>query len=345
MAPAGDGRTVGDRLTIRDVARDAGVSVATVSRVLAGSVRVSPTRGERVQASVRRLGYTPHSVARSLASGRTRLVGVLVPNLANHYFYILVKRMLHDAERDGYRLIVADSDENLVAERELAGNLLHQTDGLILASPRAPTNVLRQLVGQGKPVVVLNRLVDRLPVTQVAVESYPAMRRLASHVAELGHRRVAYLQGPLRSWHSKERWRAVRVQARHELDVTAIRVGATMEAGHAAVPEILRSGATAVLAYNDLVAIGVMVGLAEHGVRVPADLSVTGYDDIPYSRYVTPPLTTVRSPQEQVGSVAWKAMSGLLHGDRPGARTVLAAEPVIRQSTAPPAGKRPRAAA
>jgi DNA-binding LacI/PurR family transcriptional regulator len=335
VTPTRDGRTSGP-WTIRDVARDADVSVATVSRVLAGTASVSGVLAARVHESVRRLGYTPHTVARSLASGRTRLVGALVPNLANHYFYTVLKRLLNDAERDGYRLIVADSDENLGAERELALNLLAQTDGLILCSPRVPANVLRQYLTRDKPVVVLNRAVDDLPVPQVVVESYPAMRQLAVHVAELGHRRVLYLQGPLRSWHSKERWRAVRSLARLGVDLTAVRVGATMSAGHQAVPRVLESGATAVLAYNDLVAIGLVVGLAERGVRVPEDISVTGYDDIAFSRYVTPPLTTVHSPQDEVGSVAWKAMDGLLHGDRPGTRTVLAAQPVLRHSTAPP---------
>ncbi len=326
--------------TIRDVARDAGVSVATVSRVLAGSASVSPTLTRRVRDSVRQLGYAPHGVARSLASGRTRLVGALVPNLANHYFYTLLKRLLHDAERDGYRLIVADSDESLAAERELALNLLAQTDGLILCSPRVPTMVISQYLARDKPVLVLNRAIEALPVSQVVVESYPAMRQLAAHVAGLGHRRVLYLQGPLRSWHSKERWRAVKSVARQGVELTAVRVGATMAAGHQAVQRVLDSRATAVLAYNDLVAIGVVVGLAERGVRVPDDISVTGYDDIPFSRYVTPPLTTVHSPQDEVGAVAWKAMDGLLRGERPGARTVLAADPVIRSSTAPPG--RPR---
>jgi LacI family transcriptional regulator len=296
------------------------------------------------------------------------LVGVLVPNLANHYFYAPIKRMLNDAERDGYRLIVADSDEDLLAERELGLNLLAQTDGLILCSPRAPVHVLRRFIQRGKPVLVLGRAVDALPVSQVVVASYPAMRQLAVHVAELGHRRVVYLRGPLHSWESKERWRAVRTVARRGLDLTVIRVAATMEAGHRTVPRILAGGATAVLAYNDLAAIGVLAGLAERGVRVPEDISVTGYDDIPFSRYVTPALTTVRSPQEEVGSAAWKTMERLLRGarsgspreapgagmcaarsgspgeapgagmcaDPPGTRTVLAAEPVLRASTGPP---------
>jgi DNA-binding LacI/PurR family transcriptional regulator len=327
---------VATRPTIRDVARAAGVSPATVSRVLAGSSSVSDGLAQRVRDSARALGYTPHSVAQSLASGRTRLIGALVPNLANHFFYALIKRMLHDAARDGYRLIVADSDESLSEERELGVNLLRQTDGLILCSPRAPSNVLRDLADHGRPLLVLNRLVEAPAMANVVVESYPAMRRLAQHVVDLGHRRVVYLQGPAHSWQSKERLRAVRSLARGGLDVTVVKVGGTMTDGHEAVPQILATGATAVLAYNDLVAVGVIVGLGERGVRVPEDMSVTGYDDIPFARYVTPPLTTVRSPQEELGSVAWKTMSGLLRGEHPGVRTMLAAEPVIRLSTAPP---------
>ena len=324
------------RATIRDVASDAGVSVATVSRVLAGSTRVAADLAARVHDSAARLGYAPHSAAQSLARGRTRTVGVVVPNLANHYFYAVIKQLLHDADRDGYRLLVTDSDESLAAERALGANLVRQTDGLILCSPRAASNVLHEFVGSGKPVLVLNRVIDDPHVSNVVVESYPAMRQLAQHVADLGHRRVMYLQGPARSWQNKERWRAVRTLERQGVDLTAIRVGPTMEGGYQAVPQILASGATAVLAYNDLAAVGVIGGLAAHGVRVPADISVTGYDDIPFARYVNPPLTTVHSPQEEVGAVAWKTMSGQLDGDRPGPRTLLAAEPVIRTSTAPP---------
>lgn len=330
-------------MTIRDVAREAGVSPATVSRVFGGSQLVSPALAERVRETALRLGYAPHSAAQSLASGRTRLVGVLVPNLANHYFYALIKRLLHEAEKDGYRLIVADSDESLAAEHALGANLIRQTDGLVLCSPRSPNNVLQEFVDHGRPVLVLNRVVDHPSIANVVVESFPAMRHLAAHVADLGHERVVYIQGPARSWQSKERWRAVRSLARPGLDVTALRPGGaaarlsgTMAAGHEAVPQILASGATAVLAYNDLAAIGVVVGLGERGVRVPNDISVTGYDDIPFARYVTPPLTTVHSPQDEVGSIAWKTMSGLLGGEPPGGRAVLAAEPVIRASTAPP---------
>lgn len=325
-----------DRVTIREVAADAGVSPATVSRALGGSTTVSPELAERVRDVARRLGYSPHAVAQSLASGRSRVVGVLVPNLANPYFYALIKRMLADAGHDGYRLIVADSDEDVGAEHALWDNLLDRTDGLILCSPRSAAADLRRLVERDKPLIVLNRHVAELTVSEVVVDAYPGMRRIAAHVAELGHRHVAYLQGPQRSWQAKERWRAIRYAARHGLMVTPIRAGATMDDGYQAVEEVLRSGATAVLAYNDLAAIGVLAALSERGISVPEDISVTGFDDIPFSRFVSPPLTTVRSPQQEVGSVGWKAMAGLLQGAEPGSRTTLAALPVFRASTAPP---------
>jgi LacI family transcriptional regulator len=244
--------------------------------------------------------------------------------------------MLADAGRDGYRLIVADSDESVSSEQALWSNLLDRTDGLILCSPRSSPTALKQLAVHGKPLIVLNRHIEELSLSEVVVDAYPAMRQLAMQAREFGHEHIAYLQGPQHSWQAKERWRAIRSVARLGLTVTAIRSGGTMDDGYRTVDEIIRSGCTAVLAYNDLAAIGVIAGLTERGIRVPEDMSVAGFDDIPFARFMSPPLTTVRSPQEEVGSVAWKTMHGLLQGGEPGARTMLAAHPVIRGSVAPP---------
>jgi LacI family transcriptional regulator len=148
--------------------------VATVSRVLAGSGTVAADLAQRVHESARRLGYTPHSAAQSLARGRTRTVGVVVPNLANHYFYAIIKRMLHDADRDGYRLLVADSDESLAAERDTRGQPAapdRRPDPVLAAGA---SNVLHEFVRTGKPVLVLNRVVDDPRMSNVVVESYPA---------------------------------------------------------------------------------------------------------------------------------------------------------------------------
>ncbi|MEZ0072458.1 LacI family DNA-binding transcriptional regulator [Planotetraspora sp. GP83] len=325
-----------ERVTIRHVAHSAGVSVATVSRVFAQSSSVSEELTARVLDAARRLGYTPHAVAQSLASGRTRVVGVLVPNLANPYFYALIKNMLHEADRDGYRLIVADSDESLAAEPALGMSLLGRSDGLIMLSPRCGSEVLKELGLQGKPIMVVNRQIDELGLSSVLLDNFTPMRQLAMHTVELGHRHLVYLQGPVRSWQEKERWRAMRSLRVPGVTVTPIRAGGTMENGRASAERVLATGCTAVLAHNDLTAIGLIAGLNEHGVSVPGDISVTGFDDIPFARFTSPALTTVHSPQEDIGRATWRMTAGLLHGDRPGARTMLTTQPVIRASTAPP---------
>jgi LacI family transcriptional regulator len=325
-----------DRVTIRQVAQAAGVSVATVSRVFAGSAAVSSDLTGRVLRAAEALGYTPNVLAQSLAIGRSKVVGILVPNLANPHFYILIKRILHEAERDGYRVIVADSDENVAAEKALGVSLLQRTDGLILGAPRARRSDLRELVDRGKPVVVVNRAVDDPALSTVVIDSFDAMRQLAVHVADLGHRNVVYLHGAAGSWQEKERARAARGLRRRGVQVTEIRCGATLEDGHRVTGQVLDTGCTAVLAPNDLAAIGVISGLTERGLRVPEDMSVTGFDDIPFSRFVSPPLTTAFTPQEDTGAAAWQVMAGLLDGKRPGTRLTIAAEPVFRASTAAP---------
>lgn len=344
----------GGRPTIRQVAAEAQVSVATVSRVFAGQTGVGGPAGpggpgvpggssgvsaeltRRVLEAAGRLGYTPHVVARSLASGRTNIIGMLVPNLANPHFYALIKQVLHDAGRDGYQVLVADSDESLTAERDLGLSLLQRADGLILCAPRSAPGVLRELAGQDRPVLVVDRKVDDPVLSSVVMDAYGPVRELVQHLVDLGHEHIAYLHGPARSWQEQERWRAVRGFRRRGLLVSEITAGATVDDGHRVAAEVLDTGCTAVVAHNDLSAIGLMAALNERGLRVPEDMSVTGYDDIPFGRFMTPPLTTVHTPQEEAASAAWLAMRGLLEGRRPGARTVIVSEPVLRRSTAAP---------
>jgi LacI family transcriptional regulator len=326
----------GRRPTIRDVAARAEVSVATVSRVFAESAGVSAELTRRVLDAASDLGYTPHVVARSLASGRNDIVGMLVPNLANPHFYALIKQVLHDAGRDGYQVLVADSDESPAAERDLAMSLLRRADGLIMCGPRSTPKVLHEIIDQGRPVLVVDRKVDDPVVSSVVMEVQGAMRDLVRHLVDLGHQHVAYLHGPARSWQEQERWRVLRGFRRRGLKVSEVTAGATVEDGQRVAEQVLATGCTAVVAHNDLSAIGLMVALDERGMRVPDDMSVTGFDDIPFGRYMSPPLTTVHTPQEEAASAAWSAMRGLLGGNRPGARTVIVSTPVLRRSTAAP---------
>ncbi|HEY9473980.1 MAG TPA: LacI family DNA-binding transcriptional regulator [Mycobacteriales bacterium] len=324
------------RVTIRQVAQTAGVSIATVSRVFAGTTPVSDTLRQRVEEAARLLAYTPHEVARSLARGRTLIAAMLVPNLANPYVCGLIKRVLHEADRAGYRLIVADSDENDEIEFSLGVNLLQRGDGLIVYAPRGDVETVEALAEYGKPVVVLNRPVDTPNLSTVVVDEYHAMCQLAQHLADLGHRRVAYLHGPARSWRDAQRWRAVSGLSEQGVEVTAIDSCGALRDGYDAVPTALAAGCTAVMAFDDLTAFGVLSGLRDHGLRVPEDVSVTGFGDVPLSRCVSPTLTGACGRQLEAGTAAWQSLASMLDGGPPGSRIVLRAEAMIRSSTAPP---------
>jgi DNA-binding LacI/PurR family transcriptional regulator len=324
-------------VTLREVAAAAAVSQATVSRVLSGSAAVSPGLSRRVLGAAEALGYAPNLSARSLASGRTATVGVVVPNLANPYFYALIKRMTHDAEVDGYRLLIADSDEKVPAETALCDGLLRQADGLIMCSPRGPESDLNRLRGLGRPIVVFGRDGTAPDVSRVFASGTAAIRDLVDHLAQLGHRELLYLRGPRHSWQDQQRFRAYRAAAAGRLAVRALACGGSMEDGLRLATRVPGSGARVVVSYNDLVAFGVVAGLADLGVSVPDDVSVTGYDDIPFARFLTPALTTIASPQEEAGAETWRAMSGLLRGETAGTRVTLSCRLVIRDSTAAPA--------
>lgn len=337
----GVGLLSGERVTIRKVAQTAGVSIATVSRVFAGSETVSEVLRERVREAARTLDYTPHAVAQSLALGRTLVVGLLVPNLANPAVCRLIKRVMQQAQQAGYRLIIADADENSDAEPTLGSNLLQRTDGLVLVSPRADTGTIAALADQNKPLVVVNRPVESVGLCNVLVDDFGAMCQLADHVAGLGHRRVAYLHGPTRSWEAARRLEAVETTlGGRGVEMVRIDGAGTLEDGQHAVPQVLAARCTAVMTYNDLMAFGVLGALHERGLRVPEDISVSGFDDVPFARCVSPTLTTATGRQQEVGTLAWAALHGLLDGGPPPATEVLTAEPVFRGSTAaaPPVG-------
>jgi LacI family transcriptional regulator len=331
-------RVKDERVTIRQVAATAGVSIATVSRVFAGSASVSDLLRQRVEEAVHDLGYTPHEVARSLALGRTSVVGIMVPNLADPFVCGLVKRILHEAENAHHRLIVADSDEDAQVESSIGRNLLQRGDGLIVYSPRGDDRTIESFADSGKPVVVVNRPVDSPKLASVVVDGQQAMCDLAQRVADLGHRRVAYLRGPARSWQDAERWRAVSSLSGNGVALVPIESGGSLSDGYHAVPTALEAGCTAVMAFNDLSALGALGALRERGLRVPEDVSLTGYGDVPLIRCVSPTLTSARGRQTETGTAAWQALAAMLGGGPPGGRTVLQAEAVFRDSLAAPSG-------
>lgn len=324
------------RATIRQVAREAGVSIATVSRVFNGLSTVDAMLAERVRAAAVRLDYRPNAIAQALTRGRTSTVGVVVPDLANPYFNQILKHMAAGAAGDGYRLLVADSNLTVDEELPLCRELLRQVDGLILVSARMHPPDVRQLLAERRPVVWLNRLIRGLDFPAVVVDSYRAMRALREHLESLGHRRGAYLAGPVLSWSQRQRWRALKQPSEDGLRTMSVPAGNTMDEGYAAVDRALESEPTVLLCFNDLVAFGALARLAELGIRVPGELSVTGFDDIPFAPFVSPPLTTTASPAAEVGRSSWDLFASA-RADPTLTKVVWFSPDVIqRKSTAPP---------
>jgi len=327
-------------VTIHQVADAAGVSIATVSRVMRQTETVRADLAERVRGEAAKLGYQPNAAAQGLATGVTRMVGVVVPNLANPYFYDIIKAMNAEASVDGYRMLIADANEDPAEELELSRSLQRQVDALVLVSPRMSVDTLRELENQARPVVLVNKATIGVGLSSVSVDNHSAMLELAGHLAILGHTHAAYLAGPEQSWQQQERWRAIAQATAFGLRVTPIPAGASIEAGYAALDAALELKPTAIMCFNDLVAFGALSRLTELGVDVPGEMSLTGFDDIAFARFARPPLTTAVSPQRDLGRLAWRLVVQVLAGERPAQQPLLPIPMVVRGSTAPPADRR-----
>jgi len=332
-------------VTISSVAEASGVSVATVSRVMNGSPTVAPQLAERVRESAARLGYRPNASAQGLARGRTGMIGVLLPDLANPYFHEVMKGLTAEAVADGYHTLVAASDEVAEEEMGLAHELLRQTDGLVLCSSRMPRGDLMEVLDAGRPVVSVNRQVSGLALPAVTVDSRRGMLAVCGQLARQGHQRVTYLSGPGLSWSNRERRRALSESTAFGLTPSTVACGSTMDDGYRATDAALEHHPTAIIAFNDIVAFGALARLRECGIAVPDEVSIAGFDDIAFAAYASPALTTVRNPKEQLGRHAWRMLVRLLNGERGLEPQVLVPELVVRDSTGPasqPATPTPR---
>jgi LacI family transcriptional regulator len=328
-------RPEGRPATIFDVAAAAAVSQATVSRVVNGKSSVDPAIAQRVLDVVAQLGYRPSATARNLARGSTQTVAVVVPDLANPMFQEVLRGVTHAAAAAGYRVLVADTEESIEGEPAIALEARRRCDAVVLCAPRMPAEELLELLPLLSPVVLVNRSIEG--VAEVAADYERAAAVAVEHLAGLGHTRIAYLAGPVSSQSNRRRLRGIERAAAADtaLDITMLECGPGLDDGSRAAERVVASGVTAVIAFNDLVAFGLLARLRELGVDVPREVSVTGFDDIAFSAFATPPLTTMAVQGSVLGSRAWTALFSEISGGEPGRPEILAPTLVVRSSTGP----------
>ncbi len=325
-------------VTVHDVARAAGVSISTVSRALTAPERVAATTRDRVVRVAAELGYRPNPTASGLRLGRTHAVGLLVPDLENPYFASITKSVQARARAEGYEVFVADTDEDPDAEPELIGALAARTDGLLVASPRSDEAELRAALAGVTAVLANREISEEIPF--VAVDDADGAAQILGHLHALGHRSVGIAAGPPSSWSGRRRAAGlIDAAGRRDLDLVQLGTfqphfaGGTQAADHA-----LASGVTAVVAFNDLMALGILDRLRRRGVDVPGRMSVVGFDDVQLATLFSPDLTTVHTPLARLGRRAVDLLLARLRGGTP-ANVQLPVELTIRGSSGPvPAG-------
>lgn len=323
--------------TIREVASRAGVSVATVSRVLNRTGPVREATAARVFEAVRKLRYLPHGGARSLSTSRTQTIGVVLPDLYGEFFSEVIRGIDLAARMKGYHIIVSGSHSERAGMAAVLMAVRGRVDGLIIMSPDQEAASLHAEVPAGVPVVLLSRAAAG--ALSITIDNYGGATAMVRHLASLGHKRIAFLRGPDDNTDARERLRGYRdAVARLRLVADArleLPGDFREESGFAGVARALalRPRPTAIFAANDSMAIGALAALHGAGVAVPAEMAVAGFDDIPIARYVSPPLTTVNVAIAELGRRAFALLFAVLeNGSTRRRHEVLGTRLVVRQS-------------
>ena len=325
--------------TIYDVARTAGVATSTVSRAFSNPQRVSDGTREHVLRTARELGYEPNPHARALTSRRTQTIAMVMPDITNPHFFEIIRGAELRAKASDYTLVLVNAEESARIEQEQIRRLARSVDGFILAASRLPDETVAELAAT-HTVVTANRQVKG--ISSVVLDQSDGCRQLVAHLSSLGHSSLVYLAGPRHSWMAACRWTAIR-DAAAELSVSAVRMGPytpKVSHGAAAADMALTTNVTAMIAHNDLLAIGVLRRLAARSVSVPDDISVAGFDDIFAADICSPSLTTLGGAHADLGRVAVELLLAGGAGARGGGavqQLVLPSELVLRNSTGPAA--------
>ncbi|MBR9988551.1 MAG: LacI family DNA-binding transcriptional regulator [Gemmatimonadetes bacterium] len=325
--------------TIRDVAREAGVSVATVSRVINNSGPVHADTRRRIDDVAKRLRYIPNGAARTLSTRRAQTIGVVLPDLYGEFFSEVIRGIDQEVQRSGWHLLVSSSHNDRAGIEAALRAMRGRVDGLIVMSPDLDTHILAQNLPDKLPVVLLNCAGDDDIYNSLNIDNRGGAFAMTEHLLRQGHGRIGLITGPMRNHDARERLRgahealaAAGVTAAPELEVAG---DFSEQSGHRAALELLEleQRPTALFAANDSMAIGALSALREAGVRVPEEMAIAGFDDIPIARYMSPPLTTVRVSISELGDQAARRLFQViteLTGER--RQELLPTELVVRRS-------------
>ena len=335
-----------NRVTLREVAQRAGVAISTASRALdpATQTMVLPETIERVLFAARALGYQPNSLARALKTNKSFAIGMLLPDLMNPFFPPIVRGIEDTLNHNGYNLLLGNTDDDLAREAsQLESMLGRRVDGLILATAQMHDPTIEGLVDAGIHVVLVNRFTDNPGLSSVTCDDHLGVSLAIAHLVGLGHRQIAHIAGPRNTSTGLVRQESFKFwlgEAGIQQAPSLIEPAATFSVEHGAqafAALISRTkDVTAVFAANDLIAIGCYQGAAEVGLQIGVDMSVVGYNDIPFASNLGPPLTTVRLPSYEMGVRAAEEVLAGINGTSNGpSRILLQPSMVVRKSTTP----------
>ena len=339
--------------TIKDIARQAGVAHTTVSRALRDSPLVADETSARIRRIAAELGYYPSAAARSLKTNRSQVLGVIVSHIADPFFSEILQGIDDLAQQSGYSLFIAAAQHDPGREKAIVKTMReHRVDGVILCSTPFSAEQSRQLLAHDIPIVVINNQAAEDYRYSIYHDDVGGSRQVTRHLLELGHRRIAYLGNALSGRTTQDRLSGFRQEMAeagvniprgyvHQVRGGGAEEGLSSVAHYLSLPE----RPTALVCYNDLLAIGVLSGLQTAGIRVPEQLSVAGFDNIPLAAFTNPPLTTFDQPKRFIGAEAARMLLDLLAAQpidgSPEQHTIrlLQGRLLVRQSTAPPEEK------
>lgn len=329
-----------DRVTMEDIAERAGVSINTVSRALNDKTDINDGTKEEILKIAEELNYQPNRFAKGLRSSKTSTLGVIVADIQNPFFSALLKGVEKAARKEGYSIIVQDTDEKYTNEQSAVQTVLaEQVDGLLISPAQTNEQTIMDLQQSGLPFVLLGRYFKDLDTNFIVTHDVQGATAAIDHLVELGHEQIAIVNGPSHISSSKERLEVYRKAMTHHGLVTPenfiFKNIVTMEQGYENGKRLLSQSnlPTAVFCYSDFVALGVIKAARDVGLRVPEELAVVGYDDIFFSAYLEVPLTTVRIPKYKLGKKAFEILNGILENKNQKTKLKLPVELIKREST------------